>query len=65
MGKGYVEVVKCVPIGRGDLVLAPQAKLRGVNKGLAVQTILAELATSGNGQSPDFVMCIGDDRSDE
>ncbi|EEQ98246.1 trehalose-6-phosphate synthase, putative [Perkinsus marinus ATCC 50983] len=56
--KGYdVEVT----MGKGYV----EAKLRGVNKGLAVQTILAELATSGNGQSPDFVMCIGDDRSDE
>ncbi|KAF4656685.1 Trehalose-6-P synthase/phosphatase complex synthase subunit, partial [Perkinsus chesapeaki] len=50
-----------VTMGKGYV----EAKLRGVNKGLAVQTILAELATAGNGQAPDFVMCIGDDRSDE
>ncbi|EER02842.1 trehalose-6-phosphate synthase, putative [Perkinsus marinus ATCC 50983] len=56
--KGYdVEVT----MGKGYV----EAKLRGVNKGLAVQTILAKLATAGNDQSPDFVMCIGDDRSDE
>lgn len=49
-GKGYVEV-----------------KLRGVSKGQAVATLLEKLAAVRGPNTPaiDFVLCIGDDRSDE
>ena len=40
-----------------------EVKIRGVNKGVCASTILAELQqTIGR---PDFVLCMGDDRSDE
>lgn len=37
--------------------------LQGASKGAAVDSILHYLAAQGN--APDFVLCIGDDRSDE
>ena len=37
--------------------------VQGASKGAAVDTILKTLADQGN--APDFVLCIGDDRSDE
>lgn len=37
--------------------------LQGASKGAAVDSILHYLARQGN--APDFVLCIGDDRSDE
>jgi hypothetical protein len=37
--------------------------LQGASKGAAVDRILKKLADEGN--APDFVLCIGDDRSDE
>ena len=37
--------------------------LQGASKGNAVDRILKQLADEGN--APDFVLCIGDDRSDE
>ncbi|CEL98035.1 unnamed protein product [Vitrella brassicaformis CCMP3155] len=40
-----------------------EVKLRGVNKGVAVQKVLSKL-TKINGEV-DFILCIGDDRSDE
>ncbi|KAL9254983.1 putative alpha,alpha-trehalose-phosphate synthase [UDP-forming] 10 [Drosera capensis] len=40
-----------------------EVKPQGVSKGLAVEKVLS--ATSDGGISPDFLMCIGDDRSDE
>ncbi len=39
-------------------------KIRGVNKGTAARAILQRL-TVMYGHRPDFVLCIGDDRSDE
>ena len=40
-----------------------EVRIRGVNKGVLAKTILAEMeAAMGR---PDFVLCIGDDRSDE
>ena len=41
-----------------------EVKIRGVNKGAAVEQILSALKTEMN-VSPDFIMSIGDDRSDE
>ena len=41
-----------------------EVKLRGVNKGAAVQNVLDALKERLN-VSPEFVLCIGDDRSDE
>lgn len=37
--------------------------VQGASKGNAVDRILKKLADEGN--APDFVLCIGDDRSDE
>ena len=37
--------------------------VQGASKGAAVDQILKTLADQGN--APDFVLCIGDDRSDE
>ena len=37
--------------------------MQGASKGAAVDRILKKLADEGN--APDFVLCIGDDRSDE
>lgn len=36
---------------------------QGVSKGLVAKNVLSTMIT--NGKPPDFVMCIGDDRSDE
>lgn len=56
-----VEVVQ----GNGIVEVKPQ----GVSKGAVVDRLLVELAqrkdASGATSSPDFVLCIGDDRSDE
>jgi trehalose 6-phosphate synthase/phosphatase len=41
-----------------------EVKLRGVNKGAAVAQFLEALAKEKN-ITPDFILCIGDDRSDE
>ena len=38
-----------------------EVRIRGVSKGVCASLILGEL----NSQRPDFVLCIGDDRSDE
>ncbi|KAL5723658.1 hypothetical protein ACHQM5_007031 [Ranunculus cassubicifolius] len=40
-----------------------EVKPQGISKGLSAEKILSELSSSG--KAPDFVMCIGDDRSDE
>ena len=40
-----------------------EVKIRGVNKGVAATTILKELQDKIS--RPDFILCIGDDRSDE
>lgn len=40
-----------------------EVRIRGVNKGVCATTILQELETAKG--RPDFVLCIGDDRSDE
>lgn len=37
--------------------------MQGVNKGLVAKRLLSTM--QGKGMSPDFVLCIGDDRSDE
>jgi trehalose 6-phosphate synthase/phosphatase len=37
--------------------------LQGVTKGLVAEKVLLNMVNGGN--PPDFVMCIGDDRSDE
>ena len=40
-----------------------EVRIRGVNKGVCATTIIHELEASKG--RPDFVLCIGDDRSDE
>ncbi|KAJ1418221.1 Trehalose-phosphatase [Sesbania bispinosa] len=40
-----------------------EVMLQGVTKGSVAQEVLSTLTS--NGKSPDFVLCIGDDRSDE
>lgn len=37
--------------------------MQGVSKGLTVDKLIRTLVT--NGKAPDFLMCIGNDRSDE
>ena len=37
--------------------------MQGVSKGLAVEKVIHRMVENGN--SPDMVMCIGDDRSEE
>jgi len=37
--------------------------MQGVSKGLAVEKVIHQMVEDGN--PPDMVMCIGDDRSDE
>lgn len=37
--------------------------LQGVNKGVVVDKLILNMIM--NGKTPDFVLCIGDDRSDE
>ena len=40
-----------------------EVKLKGVNKGVAVQTMMSEITAAVG--DVDFVLCIGDDRTDE
>lgn len=37
--------------------------MQGVSKGLVAEKVLSTMI--GDGKAPDFVLCIGDDRSDE
>eukprot|EP00850_Spirogloea_muscicola_P006686 SM000032S12070 [mRNA] locus=s32:310974:316101:- [translate_table: standard] len=41
-----------------------EVKPQGVSKGVVVEKLLSQLK-AGEGQLPDFILCIGDDRSDE
>ncbi|PIN16864.1 Trehalose-6-phosphate synthase component TPS1 [Handroanthus impetiginosus] len=48
-------------VQRGQHIV--EVKPQGVTKGLVAEKVLSMLAN--NGRAPDFVVCIGDDRSDE
>ncbi|KAL2510387.1 hypothetical protein Fot_34034 [Forsythia ovata] len=48
-------------VQRGQYIV--EVKPQGVTKGLVAQKVLTLMVK--NGKPPDFVMCIGDDRSDE
>nr|AXH37641.1 trehalose-6-phosphate synthase [Moringa oleifera] len=48
-------------VKRGQHIV--EVKPQGVSKGLVAEKVLLRMVDSG--QPPDFVMCIGDDRSDE
>uniref|UniRef100_A0A2N9GFZ4 Uncharacterized protein n=1 Tax=Fagus sylvatica TaxID=28930 RepID=A0A2N9GFZ4_FAGSY len=48
-------------VNRGNLIV--EVKPQGVSKGLVADKVLSRIVNSGT--PPDFVMCIGDDRSDE
>jgi trehalose 6-phosphate synthase/phosphatase len=37
--------------------------VQGISKGVVVESLLSSMVRSG--KAPDFVLCIGDDRSDE
>ncbi|KAJ4712298.1 putative Trehalose-6-phosphate synthase [Melia azedarach] len=50
-----------VVVKRGHNIV--EVKPQGVTKGLVVEKVLSTMLS--NGKLPDFVMCIGDDRSDE
>ncbi|XP_051121955.1 probable alpha,alpha-trehalose-phosphate synthase [UDP-forming] 10 [Andrographis paniculata] len=50
-------------VRRGQHIV--EAKPQGVTKGLVVEKVLASLANDDGGKAPDFVLCVGDDRSDE
>lgn len=46
-----------------DLIKALLCSLQGISKGLVAEQVLMTMVNGGN--PPDFVLCIGDDRSDE
>jgi trehalose 6-phosphate synthase/phosphatase len=48
-------------VKRGQHIV--EVKPQGVSKGLVAEKVLMQMVESGN--APDFVMCIGDDKSDE
>ncbi|KAG1326979.1 Alpha,alpha-trehalose-phosphate synthase [UDP-forming] 5 [Cocos nucifera] len=50
-----------VVVGRGQHIV--EVKPPGISKGLIVEKLIRTLVNGG--KPPDFVMCIGDDRSDE
>ncbi|XP_062078575.1 probable alpha,alpha-trehalose-phosphate synthase [UDP-forming] 11 [Humulus lupulus] len=50
-----------VVVTRGQHIV--EVKPQGVSKGRAVESLISTMQS--NGRSPDFVLCIGDDRSDE
>lgn len=50
-----------VVVKRGQHIV--EVKPQGVTKGLVAEKVLSMMIT--NGKAPDFVLCIGDDRSDE
>ncbi|KAK4782277.1 hypothetical protein SAY86_016379 [Trapa natans] len=50
-----------VAVKKGQHIV--EVKPQGVNKGLAAEKILYKLVNDG--KSPEFVLCIGDDKSDE
>ncbi|KAG7598117.1 Trehalose-phosphatase [Arabidopsis suecica] len=50
-----------VVVKRGQHIV--EVKPQGVSKGLAVEKVIHQMVEDGN--PPDMVMCIGDDRSDE
>ncbi|KAF9606938.1 hypothetical protein IFM89_030236 [Coptis chinensis] len=50
-----------VVVKRGQNIV--EVKPQGLSKGLAAEKLLSTMVSSG--KPPDFVMCIGDDRSDE
>ena len=50
-----------VVVSRGQHIV--EVKPQGVSKGLVAEKVLSKMVNGGD--PPDFVMCIGDDRSDE
>ncbi|KAH9610036.1 hypothetical protein KSS87_016786 [Heliosperma pusillum] len=50
-----------VDVKRGKHIV--EVKPQGVSKGIAVEKLIATMRDEG--KTPDFVLCIGDDRSDE
>ncbi|KAK7317199.1 hypothetical protein RJT34_01214 [Clitoria ternatea] len=50
-----------VVVKKGQHII--EVKPQGITKGLVAQEVLSTLTKRG--QSPDFILCIGDDRSDE
>jgi trehalose 6-phosphate synthase/phosphatase len=50
-----------VVVKRGNNIV--EVKPQGISKGIAVEKLISEMQSRG--KSPDFVLCIGDDRSDE
>ncbi|KAI6682524.1 hypothetical protein NL676_036405 [Syzygium grande] len=50
-----------VVVKRGQHIV--EVKPQGVNKGTVVENLISTVQSSG--KSPDFLLCIGDDRSDE
>ncbi|KAK9705784.1 hypothetical protein RND81_07G081500 [Saponaria officinalis] len=50
-----------VDVKRGKHIV--EVKPQGISKGIAVEKLIA--TTRNKGKAPDFVLCIGDDRSDE
>ncbi|CAA6665653.1 unnamed protein product [Spirodela intermedia] len=62
--QGHLESVlanESVEVKRGQFIV--EVKPQGISKGLAAEKILSSMR--GGGRQADFVLCIGDDRSDE
>ncbi|XP_042493020.1 probable alpha,alpha-trehalose-phosphate synthase [UDP-forming] 9 [Macadamia integrifolia] len=52
-----------VLVKRGQHIV--EVKPQGVSKGIVVENLISTMLNRGKPQPPDFVLCIGDDRSDE
>ncbi|XP_010268369.1 PREDICTED: probable alpha,alpha-trehalose-phosphate synthase [UDP-forming] 9 isoform X2 [Nelumbo nucifera] len=50
-----------VVVKRGQHIV--EVKPQGINKGMVVENLISTM--SSRGKPPDFILCIGDDRSDE
>ncbi|KAJ4827746.1 putative alpha,alpha-trehalose-phosphate synthase [UDP-forming] 11 [Turnera subulata] len=50
-----------VVVKRGQYIV--EVKPQGISKGMVVQNLIS--AMTGKGMPPDFLLCLGDDRSDE
>ena len=63
-GKAYAsELEFFAPLNEADAESKFEVKPRGVSKGGVAERVLMDLAARGN--APGFVLCVGDDRSDE
>ncbi|PWA84294.1 trehalose phosphatase/synthase 11 [Artemisia annua] len=55
------EVLKPVTVKRGQQIV--EVNPQGVSKGVVVESLIASMQSKG--KPLDFILCLGDDRSDE